>query len=110
MAGESATAADADISTLGRRIVEAARLAVAVHLYQSLGDTSANYGRRIGIGGAGPFVPGKDDEGDALTHDADAFRRPHTRTGVQAKDGRTPHAAPPFADGNDDNVAGAGSQ
>jgi hypothetical protein len=103
MAGEVATGIDA--STLGRRIVEAARLAVAVHLFESLSATSENYGRRVGIGGAGPFVPGKDDEGGGS--DSPAFRRPHSRTGVQAKDGRTPHAAPPFADGDVDRGAGS---
>ena len=99
MAGEQASAIDT--STLGRRIVEAARLAVAVHLFESLTATSPNHGRRIGIGGAGPFVPGKGDEGETSGDDAggDAFRRPHSRAGVPAKDGAPLHAAPPRADG-----------
>jgi hypothetical protein len=40
--------------TLGTRIVEAARLAVAVHLFESLAASTDNYGRRFAIGGAGP--------------------------------------------------------
>ena len=87
MAGEQATGIDT--STLGRRIVEAARLAVAVHLFESLPATSPNYGRRIGIGGAGPFVPGAGGGADV-----DGFDRTRSRAGVPATDGDRTHAAP----------------
>lgn len=66
MTGDAATGIDLgsfDLQALSRRIVEAARLAVAVHLYESAarptscdGDRHHTNGRRIGIGGAGPFV------------------------------------------------------
>ena len=48
-----------DLSNLGQRIVQAARLAVAVHLYETsctLAAASAYSGRRLVIGGAGPVV------------------------------------------------------
>jgi hypothetical protein len=45
------------LQTIGQRIVEAARLASAVHLFESLRQASQHYGRRIGIGGAGPVSP-----------------------------------------------------
>ena len=51
------------LENLGRRIVEAARLAMAAHLYDSVSslthatDSSASVVRqRVLIGGAGPFV------------------------------------------------------
>src|SRR5829696_23527 len=91
MAGERETVIETQ--SLGARIVEAARLAVAVHLFESLSATSSNYGRRIGIGGAGPFVPGAGGEGDV-----ESFARTHSRAGVPATDGDRAHAAPPFAD------------
>jgi hypothetical protein len=47
--------------TLGERIVEAARLATAVHLFESLAATSQHYGRQFGIGGAGPVAPATAD-------------------------------------------------
>jgi len=66
MTGDAATGIDLgsiDLQALSRRIVEAARLAVAVHLYESAarpgscdGDRRHTNGRRIGIGGAGPVV------------------------------------------------------
>ena len=90
MAGEPA-ASVIDTTSLGRRVVEAARLAVAVHLYESLSRNGSHYGRRIGIGGAGPFVPGAGGEADVERSD-----RPGARAGVPATDGATTHAAPPF--------------
>jgi hypothetical protein len=66
MTGDAAIEIDLasiELQALSRRIVEAARLAVAVHLYESAarpsscdGDRHHTNGRRIGIGGAGPFV------------------------------------------------------
>ena len=91
MAGERESVIETQ--SLGERIVEAARLAVAVHLFESLSESSSHYGRRIGIGGAGPFVAGAGDEGDV-----GSFRCTRSRAGVQATDGDTAHAAPPFAD------------
>ena len=41
---------------VAERIVEAARLAAAAHLYGSL-ETTNHYGQRIEIGGAGPIPP-----------------------------------------------------
>jgi hypothetical protein len=42
---------------LGERIVEAARMAVAIHLYESLAATQ-QFGQQVVIGGAGPVVGG----------------------------------------------------
>ncbi len=80
-----------DLQALSRRIVEAARLAVAAHLYESVrgashaagDDTDQTNGRRIGIGGAGPYVSNRRD-GSAKDGDnpapppatADRSRRP----------------------------------
>jgi hypothetical protein len=47
---------DATIN-LGARVVEAARLAVAMHLYQSAANFS---GQRVQIGGAGLTISGAD--------------------------------------------------
>ena len=47
--------------TLGERIVEAARLAVAVHLFESLATGTQHYGQQFGIGGAGPVAPATAD-------------------------------------------------
>ena len=47
--------------TLGERIVEAARLAVSVHLFESLAASSQHYGQHLAIGGAGPFAPATAD-------------------------------------------------
>ena len=43
-----------DLTDLGARILRAARVATAVHLYESLAQTSSNYRQRVVIGGAGP--------------------------------------------------------
>ena len=50
-----------DFSDLGRRVVQAARLAVAVHLFETsctvaAASAYAPSGRRLVIGGAGPVV------------------------------------------------------
>ena len=55
----------ARLQTLAQRIVEAARLAASAHLFESLGQTSEYYGRRVAIGGAGP-VPQGDGAADVL--------------------------------------------
>jgi hypothetical protein len=95
MAGEGEMVIET--KSLGERIVEAARLAVAVHLFESLSDSSSHYGsqygRRIGIGGAGPYVPGA-----AEGRGVEPFGRTHLRAGVPATDGDPTHAAPPLAD------------
>lgn len=54
MAGTSEQAALAGMAALGERIVSAARLAVAVHLFQSLGTATQHDGQSFAIGGAGP--------------------------------------------------------
>ena len=54
---------ESDTRTLGERIVEAARLAVSVHLFESLAASSQHYGQRLAIGGAGPFAPATADRG-----------------------------------------------
>ena len=67
IAGERTTDADgktdgqAPGKTLGERIVEAARLAAAVHLFESLAATSQHYGQQFAIGGAGPVAPATAD-------------------------------------------------
>lgn len=64
--------------TVAERIVEAARLAAAAHLMQSLHQTSEHYGQRVAIGGAGPIMPGVSEDsrlpsrpprGDIVTDD-----------------------------------------
>lgn len=55
---EMQTHLQVQLQTVAQRIVEAARLAAAAHLHGSLSETSEHYGRRIGIGGAGPVTPG----------------------------------------------------
>ena len=59
--GDGAHAAEASGAesgkTLGERIVEAARLAVAVHLFESLAASTQHYGQQFAIGGAGPVAP-----------------------------------------------------
>lgn len=49
------------LQTVAERIVMAARLAAAAHLRGPLSETS-EYGRRIGIGGAGPVMPGGSED------------------------------------------------
>ena len=79
-----------DMQTLARRIVEAARLAASVHLYESLHHKSELYGRRVMIGGAGP-----DTQGDgAELGSASGLPR---RTAVVTND--VPAAHPPEAAG-----------
>jgi len=71
------------IQDLGQRIVEAARLAVAVHLYESVARTTTTpddngaglraarqiLRRRVEIGGAGPRDAGNPRLGDLVTDD-----------------------------------------
>ena len=66
------------LQTVAQRIVDAARLAAAMHLYQSLHHSSEHYGQRVAIGGAGPLTPGASEDsrlptrpprGDAVTDD-----------------------------------------
>jgi hypothetical protein len=67
--------------TLGERIVAAARMAVAVHLFESLAATSQHYGQQFAIGGAGPVAPATADRVHA--------RRPfRIQGGDDAVDGR----------------------
>lgn len=80
MAGES----ELNSETLSQRIVQAARLAVSVHLFDSLRDTQ-HFGRRIAIGGAGPVTPG-----DARQFSAD---RSASRVGIVTGDGPVAIAA-----------------
>ena len=54
---------EVETRTLGERIIEAARLAVAVHLFESLAASSQHYGQQHAIGGAGPFAPATADRG-----------------------------------------------
>jgi len=74
MAGEARPAAGTDVTTptLGERIVAAARLAVAVHLFESLAAGSKLYGRQMSIGGASPLAPATADRG----HSRRPFRIP----------------------------------
>ena len=72
MAGEATIAAGMHGKMLGERIVAAARLAVAAHLFESLAAGSKLYGRQLSIGGAGPFVPATADRG----HSRRPFRIP----------------------------------
>jgi len=55
------TDGDADGTSLGERIVAAARMAVAVHLFESLAAGTQNYGQQFAIGGAGPVAPATAD-------------------------------------------------
>jgi hypothetical protein len=88
IAGERAIGAEATSgsggtsgTTLGKRIVAAARLAVAVHLFESLAASTQNYGQQFAIGGAGAAAPATADRararrpfrisGDGRGHDHD---------------------------------------
>ena len=57
---DQATALSA-IETLARRIVEAARLAVAAHVADAGPATTDQLGRQTMIGGAGPVAPATAD-------------------------------------------------
>ena len=78
-------AIETDGQSLGERIVAAARMAVAVHLFESLATGTQHYGQQFGIGGAGPVAPATADRARA--------RRPFRSFGA-----------------GDDNGAGAGRQ
>ena len=79
-----------DMQTLAKRIVEAARLAASVHLYESLQHKSEHYGRRVMIGGAGPDTQGDSAGLDPVAHHPG-------RTAVVTDD--VPAAHPPEAAG-----------
>src|SRR5688500_16395316 len=57
-----------DLTDLGARVLRAARVATAVHLYESLAQTSSNYRQRVVIGGAGP-VPCESAQADVMAFD-----------------------------------------
>ena len=85
-----ATETGIDLQTLSRRIVEAARLAASVHLYESLPHKSEHYGRRVMIGGAGPDTQGDGAENSSVANHPG-------RTAVVTDD--VPAAHPPEAAG-----------
>lgn len=71
-----------ELQNLGQRIIQAARLAVAVHLYESVAERTSHGGdavriasqllrRRVETGGAGPRAAGEDlpRPGDLVTDD-----------------------------------------
>ena len=64
MASEPGIELQTQLQSLAQRIVEAARVAASVHLFESHGESSRHYGRRSGIGGAGP-VPPRDEAADS---------------------------------------------
>jgi hypothetical protein len=74
------TDGDGDGKTLGERIVAAARMAVAVHLFESLAGSTQHYGQQFGIGGAGPVAPATADRARA--------RRPFRICGDDGERGR----------------------
>jgi hypothetical protein len=80
-----------DVQSLAQRIVEAARLAAAVHLYESLQHKSRHYGRRVTIGGAGPAT-----QGDEAAGQCSCVRRPE---GAAVVTDDEPAARPPLSDG-----------
>ena len=76
------------LQTVAQRIVEAARLAAAMHQYESL-HNSEHYGQRVTIGGAGPLTPGGSE-------DSHLPSRPPRGEGVT--DDESPAPPPPAAD------------
>ena len=50
------------LQTMSQRIMEVARLAAAMHQFESLKQWSEHYGQRVGIGGAGPVTPGVSED------------------------------------------------
>ena len=79
-ANEAAVETNDTTGTLGGRIVKAARLAVAVHLFESLAAKNTIIGRDVSIGGAGPVAPPTADR----VHARRPFRIP---SGVVVADG-----------------------
>lgn len=73
---------DAKYHDLGRRIVRAARLAAAIHMYEAAGLWQLT--RRVVIGGAGPCLVTDDD----VTDDDSRRVEPSPRAGG------SPHARP----------------
>ena len=90
------------LRTVAQRIVEAARLAAAMHQYESLRRDDEHYGQRVAVGGAGPVTPvGSEDSrlpdrpprGEAVTDDESPAQpppRPHPGT-----PGAIPATTPP---------------
>ena len=75
--------------SISLRIVEAARLAAAMHQLESLKASSEHYGQRVTIGGAGPVPPGA----------AEDSRLPHRPPrGEAVTDDESPAPPPPAAD------------
>ena len=77
------------LQTVAQRIVEAARLAAAMHQYGSLHESGEHYGQRVAIGGAGPLTPG-------ATEDSRLPTRPPR--GETVTDDESPAQPPPAAD------------
>ena len=82
MADESGLEMQAHLSlrirVMSEKITEIARLAAAMHQFESLGQSSEHYGQRVAIGGAGPVSPGAAEDsrlphrpsrGEAVTED-----------------------------------------
>ena len=77
------------LQTVAQRIVEAARLAAAMHQYGSLHQSSEHYGQRVTVGGAGPITPGGSEDSRLPT------RSPR---GDCVTDDESPAPPPPAAD------------
>ena len=74
---------------ISQRIIETARLAAAMHQFESLKASSQTYGQRVAIGGAGPVSPGA----------AEDSRLPHRPPrGEAVTDDESPAPPPPAAD------------
>ena len=80
---------DTKYQDLGRRIVRAARLAAAVHMYESAGVSDLR--QRVVIGGAGPRLVTDDDVtddgvgNDGVTDDTRRRVEPSSRAGGAAR-------------------------
>lgn len=77
------------LQAVAERIVEAARLAAAMHLEASPHQGSEHYGQRVEAGGAGPFTPGGSEDSRLPT-------RPPRAGSVT--DDESPAPPPPAAD------------
>jgi hypothetical protein len=62
-----------NLQDLGARVLNAARLATAVHLFESLQQQHAAYRQRVTIGGAGPCVDASADTQNDLSIKEDAL-------------------------------------
>ena len=93
MADESGLEMQAHLSlrirVMSEKITEIARLAAAMHQFESLGQSSEHYGQRVAIGGAGPVPPGA----------AEDSRLPHRPPrGEAVTEDESPAPPPPAAD------------